>query len=83
MNPLGKNMGGWLSGRALPSHGRGHRFESCSAHEDFFDTLFADVAQLVEQLIRNQQVVSSILTIGLRVSYEGDKDGRKETLWCL
>ncbi len=24
-------MGGWLSGRALPSHGRGHRFEPCSA----------------------------------------------------
>ena len=65
MNPLGRNMGGWLSGRALPSHGRGHRFESCSAHEDFFDTWFADVAQSVEQLIRNQQVVSSILTVGL------------------
>ncbi len=30
-------MGAWLSGRALPSHGRGHRFKSCSAHnKDIF-----------------------------------------------
>ncbi len=28
----GTMEGGWLSGRALPSHGRGHRFESCFAH---------------------------------------------------
>src|ERR1700681_1284155 len=26
--------GAWLSGRALPSHGRGRRFESCSAHQN-------------------------------------------------
>ena len=25
-------MDSWLSGRALPSHGRGHRFESCTVH---------------------------------------------------
>ena len=25
-------MGGWLSGRAPPSHGGGRRFEPCSAH---------------------------------------------------
>jgi hypothetical protein len=25
-------MGDWLSGRALPSHGRGHVFESRIAH---------------------------------------------------
>jgi hypothetical protein len=35
--------------------------------EEAFDTIVeeqADVAQLVEQLIRNQQVVSSSLTVG-------------------
>ena len=29
---VGGFSGAWLSGRALPSHGRGHRFEPCSAH---------------------------------------------------
>ncbi len=28
----GTTLGEWLSGRALPSHGRGHRFKSCFAH---------------------------------------------------
>jgi hypothetical protein len=31
---------------------------------------YADVAQLVEQLIRNQQVVSSSLTVGSKMSSE-------------
>lgn len=59
-------MGGWLSGRALPSHGRGHRFEPCSAQRDF-----ADVAQLAEQLIRNQQAISSTLIVGLKITHIG------------
>jgi hypothetical protein len=29
-------MGDWLSGRALPSHGRGHRFDPCIAHHAIF-----------------------------------------------
>ena len=29
---LKPSLGGWLSGRALRSHRRGHRFESCTAH---------------------------------------------------
>ena len=29
-----KHMGVWLRGRALPSHGRGHKFKSCNAHHD-------------------------------------------------
>src|SRR5271170_4101216 len=34
----------------------------------------ADVAQLVEQLIRNQQVVSSSLTVGSRIRQENRGD---------
>lgn len=44
----------WLNGRASASQAEGCEFES--RHPLHF---FADVAQLVEQLIRNQQVEGS------------------------
>ena len=32
MNSAVRQMGDWLRGRAYPSHGWGHKFESCIAH---------------------------------------------------
>ena len=47
------------AGRASALQAEGHRFEPCRSH------LFADVAQLAEQLICNQQVIGSSPIIGL------------------
>jgi hypothetical protein len=41
----------------------------------------ADVAQLVEQLIRNQQVVSSSLTVGSRIRNEGVASRVREVIF--
>ena len=46
------------AGRASALQAEGHRFEPCRSH-------FADVAQLAEQLICNQQVNGSSPFIGL------------------
>ena len=48
----------WLSGGVSPCQGEGRGFESFSIH------LNADVAQLAEQLICNQQVIGSSPIIG-------------------
>ena len=47
------------AGRASALQAEGHRFEPCRSH-----LFFADVAQLAEQLICNQQVVGSTPTVG-------------------
>ena len=47
------------AGRASALQAGGHRFEPCRSHY-----LFADVAQLAEQLICNQQVIGSSPIIG-------------------
>ena len=46
------------AGRASALQAEGHRFEPCRSH------LYADVAQLAEQLICNQQVIGSSPIIG-------------------
>ena len=46
------------AGRASALQAEGHRFEPCRSH------LFADVAQLAEQLICNQQVTGSSPVVG-------------------
>ena len=46
------------AGRASALQAEGHRFEPCRSH------FFADVAQLAEQLICNQQVIGSSPIIG-------------------
>ena len=46
------------AGRASALQAEGHRFEPCRSHR------FADVAQLAEQLICNQQVIGSSPIIG-------------------
>ena len=48
------------AGRASALQAEGHRFEPCRSH-----LFFADVAQLAEQLICNQQVIGSSPIIGL------------------
>ena len=49
------------AGRASALQAEGHRFEPYRSH------LYADVAQLAEQLICNQQVIGSSPIIGLNV----------------
>ena len=53
--------------RAPPCHGGGHRFKSVLGrlpNGSVFQS--ADVAQLAEQLICNQQVIGSIPIVGLK-----------------
>ena len=50
------------AGRASALQAEGHRFEPCRSH-----LFFADVAQLAEQLICNQQVIGSSPIIGLYI----------------
>ena len=49
------------AGRASALQAGGHRFEPCRSHLLFY---YADVAQLAEQLICNQQVIGSSPIIG-------------------
>ena len=51
------------AGRASALQAGGHRFEPYRSHL-LFDFLYADVAQLAEQLICNQQVIGSSPIIG-------------------
>ena len=51
--------------RAPPCHGGGHRFKSVLGRlPNRSVVLSADVAQLAEQLICNQQVIGSIPIVG-------------------
>ena len=54
------------AGRASALQAEGHRFEPYRSH--LFCILYADVAQLAEQLICNQQVIGSSPIIGFRNS---------------
>ena len=60
------------AGRASALQAEGHRFEPCRSHfivkEQFFNSN-ADVAQLAEQLICNQQVIGSSPIIGFQNEY--------------
>ena len=54
------------AGRASALQAEGHRFEPCRSHSVLRILKFiADVAQLAEQLICNQQVIGSSPIIGL------------------
>ena len=59
------------AGRASALQAEGHRFEPCRSH-----LFFADVAQLAEQLICNQQVIGSSPIIGLWMDSRVAKGGR-------
>ena len=51
-------------GRASALQAEGHRFEPCRSHLTNSFISYADVAQLAEQLICNQQVIGSSPIIG-------------------
>ena len=53
------------AGRASALQAEGHRFEPCRSHLTNSFISYADVAQLAEQLICNQQVIGSSPIIGL------------------
>ena len=55
------------AGRASALQAEGHRFEPCRSHLKLINSIiqYADVAQLAEQLICNQQVNGSSPFIGL------------------
>ena len=55
------------AGRASALQAEGHRFEPCRSHLKLINSIiqYADVAQLAEQLICNQQVIGSSPIIGL------------------
>ena len=57
------------AGRASALQAGGHRFEPYRSHL-LFDFLYADVAQLAEQLICNQQVIGSSPIIGFKGNLE-------------
>ena len=61
------------AGRAPALQAEGHRFEPCRPH---YKEKFADVAQLAEQLICNQQVIGSSPIIGLWMDSRVAKGGR-------
>ena len=54
------------AGRASALQAEGHRFEPCRSHSHIVneDKICADMAQLAEQLICNQQVIGSSPIIG-------------------
>ena len=52
------------AGRASALQAEGHRFEPCRSHLTNSFIRYADVAQLAEQLICNQQVIGSSPIIG-------------------
>ena len=61
-----KNWGLSSAGRAPALQAGGHRFEPCRPQLFSKDDELADVAQLAEQLICNQQVIGSSPIIGLK-----------------
>ena len=58
------------AGRASALQAEGHRFEPCRSHLTNSFISYADVAQLAEQLICNQQVIGSSPIIGLFLGTE-------------
>ena len=54
------------AGRASALQAEGHRFEPCRSHLTNSFISYADVAQLAEQLICNQQVIGSSPIIGFK-----------------
>ena len=59
------------AGRASALQAEGHRFEPCRSHLTNSFISYADVAQLAEQLICNQQVIGSSPIIGFKILYGG------------
>ena len=72
------NRGLSSAGRAPALQAGGHRFEPCRPHLYRFG--FADVAQLAEQLICNQQVIGSSPIIGFMDGFPSGQRGQTVNL---
>ena len=62
INSAERQMGDWLRGRAYPSHGWGHKFESCIAHHRILRPrfyfglfLFRNTLALVYTLLKGER----------------------------
>ena len=71
------------AGRASALQAEGHRFEPCRPHllnKYIVHILYADVAQLAEQLICNQQVIGSSPIIGFMDGFPSGQRGQTVNL---
>ena len=73
------------AGRASALQAEGHRFEPCRSHllSRIFGSIrisYADVAQLAEQLICNQQVIGSSPIIGFMDGFPSGQRGQTVNL---
>ena len=76
-----KNWGLSSAGRASALQAEGHRFEPCRPHFLLNNNgYFADMAQLAEQLICNQQVIGSSPIIGFLDGFPSGQRGQTVNL---
>ena len=68
------------AGRASALQAEGHRFEPCRPHLFDFKLNSADMAQLAEQLICNQQVIGSSPIIGFMGGFPSGQRGQTVNL---
>ena len=72
------------AGRASALQAEGHRFEPCRSHSLCVNIIrhitYADVAQLAEQLICNQQVIGSSPIIGFMDGFPSGQRGQTVNL---
>ena len=68
------------AGRASALQAEGHRFEPCRSHLTNSFISYADVAQLAEQLICNQQVIGSSPIIGFMDGFPSGQRGQTVNL---
>ena len=74
------------AGRASALQAEGHRFEPCRSHSLCrvqVHNEFADVAQLAEQLICNQQVIGSSPIIGFMGEFPSGQRGQTVNLLAV
>ena len=79
-----KPVTGWTvssAGRAPALQAGGHRFEPCTVH--YFQPTRANVAQLVEQLTCNQQVIGSSPIVGFMGEFPSGQRGQTVNLLAL
>ena len=73
------------AGRASALQAEGHRFEPCRSHLKLINSIiqYADVAQLAEQLICNQQVIGSSPIIGFMGRFPSGQRGQTVNLLAM
>ena len=71
------------AGRASALQAEGHRFEPCRSHLTNSFISYADVAQLAEQLICNQQVIGLSPIIGFLGEFPSGQRGQTVNLLAV